>query len=405
MPIPELQNKRIAVVTYTHKKEGKPSYLAGPSQDLKHYLLSRTQELFFVEQPISFSQDLTATAEWYVEGVLKKRYTFPMFPLLKSMKRPDIDSTPFGYLLFKIRDILSTLVFFARVPGKWDYLIAVESINAVSALFLRFIGKVRKVIFDVIDYSPLRFPNKCLNKIYHFLDNFCVKRCDASWNQTPLVREHRATKGVKKVAQYVKPTGVDSNKLGSLPWEQLKTNQMVYVGGIYPRDGVELLIESLPKIVQKIPKIKLLIIGYGILLDSVTRRSEELGVGNHIEFLGEVANPDKVDALIKESALGLAPYKDDPDSLKAYNDTAKPKLYLSFGLPVVMTQTTLFSKELQKEKAGFATPFEPDAWAEAVIEGMADESRLKGYRDQALKLAKKYQWDIIFDRLFLEMEN
>ena len=70
-----------------------------------------------------------------------------------------------------------------------------------------------------------------------------------------------------------------------------------------------------------------------------------------------------MDNLIRQSAVGLAPYRDDPSSVKAYNDTAKPKLYLSFGTPVVMTRVTLFSKEMEKAKAGFAVGYDPKEWA------------------------------------------
>lgn len=402
---PSLENKRIAVVTYTHKQEGKPSYLAGPSQDLKCYLKERAQEVFFVEQPISFSQDLTATAEQFVHGEKKNVFSFPMFPLSKKSKRPDIDQSPFVYLLFKIRDFFSTIYFFFRVRGKFDSIIAVESINALAGLVLRFLGKTKSVVYDVIDYSPVRFPNRYLNKIYHFLDNLCVRRSDFSWSQTQLVTEHRSEKGISPVTQLVKATGVDSRKIGTLPWEEIKKNQMIYVGGIYPRDGVELLIESLPYIKKEVPNCKLLVVGYGNLKDSVMSRSIELGVRENIDFLGAITDSEKVDQLIRESAVGLAPYTDDQNSLKAYNDTAKPKLYLTFGAPVVMTRTTRFSEELETEKAGFAVEFNVEQWAQAVIQLLGNQELLKTYRENAIALAKKYTWEVIFDRLFEPIEK
>jgi len=277
-----LQNKKVVVVTYTHNEGGKPSYLAGPSQDLKHYLIPRVKELLFVEQPISFSEDLSATAEWYIQAKLEKRFRFPMPSLPKTMRRPDIDSHILAYLIFKIRDILSSLYFLFRVPRRFDCYIGVEAINAILGIFLKIVGKVRLTVYDVIDYSPKRFQNSFLNRLYHWLDNCCVRGAQFSWNQTKLVMQHRLTKGIQKETQLIKPTGVDGEKLGSLDWSQIKTNQMVYVGGIYNRDGVDLLIESLPEIQSAIHDIQLLIIGYGDQLDRITRRTKELGLQEHV---------------------------------------------------------------------------------------------------------------------------
>ena len=130
--IPQLQTKGMAVVTYTHKKDGKATYVAGPSQDLKRYLISRVERLLFVEQPNSISEDLTPTAQLYVKGKLEKEIRFPMLPLPKKMRRPDIDSSPLAYLLLKFRDVLSTFYFFIRIPLKVDCFIGVEAVNAHS---------------------------------------------------------------------------------------------------------------------------------------------------------------------------------------------------------------------------------------------------------------------------------
>ncbi len=395
-----LKEKSVAVVTYTHKENGKPTYMAGPSQDLKQYLIKRTATLFFVEQPIPHSEDPTATAELYENGKKIKEYRFPMPRLPKKMRRPDIDSNVFAYLLFKVRDVLSTFYFFLRVGRRFDIFIGVEAINAMLGLFFRAVKQVRTVVYDIIDYSPVRFPNPTLNKIYHAMDNVCVRNADAAWVQTQLIIDHRKTKGLSEQNQWVKPTGVDLGKVRALPFEQVKPFQIIYVGGFYDRDGSELLIESLPQICSKIKNLKLLLIGHGDRLSQVKKQVEAFGLQTQVSFLGTISDADQVDALIQESAIGLAPYKDDPNSLKAYNDTAKPKLYLSLGTPVVMTNTTLFSKEIEKEKAGFAVRFNAKEWADAVIRLLEDRSLLQAYRLNAITLAKKYAWDQIFDRLF-----
>lgn len=395
-----LKEKSVVIVTYTHKEEGKPTYMAGPPQDLKTYLLERQATLYFIEQPISYSDDPTATAEYYEQGKLVKQFKFPMFRLPKKMRRPDIDSNPLAYILFKTRDVLSTLYFFLKVRKKFDVYFGVEAVNAMLGLFFRLIRSAKVVVYDIIDYSPVRFPNKVLNKIYHTLDNLCVKRCDASWVQTQRIIDHRKTKGLPPDKQWVKPTGVHLSKVGGVDYDQIKPHQVIYVGGFYDRDGSELLVESLPLICSTISDLNLLMVGHGDRREEVKKMVSKMGYEKNVKFLGTVSDPEKVDALIKESAIGLAPYKEDLNSLKTYNDTAKPKLYLSLGIPVVMTRSTLFSEELNQEQAGFAVSFDKQEWAKAIVQLLQDEAKLKTFRANALKLAKKYSWDQIFDRLF-----
>lgn len=59
------------------------------------------------------------------------------------------------------------------------------------------------------------------------------------------------------------------------------------VGRLVPQKGQRYLIMAMPEIVQKCPKVFLLIAGDGILRSELEELSEQLGVQDHIRFLGQ----------------------------------------------------------------------------------------------------------------------
>src|SRR3990167_3959000 len=72
-------------------------------------------------------------------------------------------------LIFKsINEIIQTYLYTRK--RSYDIVIAVDSLNALSALYLKWRQKCRKVIFYTVDYANQRFENQLFNYIYHTLD-------------------------------------------------------------------------------------------------------------------------------------------------------------------------------------------------------------------------------------------
>ena len=68
------------------------------------------------------------------------------------------------------------------------------------------------------------------------------------------------------------PIGVNFDRIKRLPLNKINRNWMVYMGHLRKRQGLELIVESLPDIVKDIPDAKLVVIGTGDLENNLKKR-------------------------------------------------------------------------------------------------------------------------------------
>jgi len=400
---------RVCMVSYTWKDEkGRPSHIAGPPQDLYRYLKSRAKEVVFIEQPQSYCTDITPTMTVCLNGVEQKPIRFPMFWFPYNTARADIQQTPFPYIAFKVRDVLSTAYFMLRLGKRFDLYVGVEAVNAIMGIWLRRFKVAKKVVYDVIDYSPKRFDNAKLNEIFHAMDRYCVHGADWAWVQSDRIEPMRLELGAKgdQICPHIlKPSGFGTD-ISRVRVDSKKKNdphRLVYVGALHPTDGVDCLVEAMPQILEKVPKAKLVIVGDGIDAPKLRDRVQDLGLKENIEFMGTIGNPVEIENLLASCALGIVPYRKDNLSLKHFNDPSKPRLYLGCGLPVVITDVPEVAKEIHQRKAGLVIDWSPAALAEAVVSLLTDQAKLAKFRSNSLRMAEDFTWDKIFSDVFSQM--
>jgi len=311
---------------------------------------------------------------------------------------------PLYYVGFKLRELLATLYLLVRTWDRYDLYIGVEAVNAVVGVWLRRLGRVRRVVYDVIDYSPVRFASPYLNWLFHRLDRWCAAHVDFCWNQTALVGQARAQRGGPlRSLQLVKPSGARADRIRQLPLDRVERHALIYVGTLQARDGVWLMLEALPAIVRAVPEAMLRIIGAGNEEAAMVRWLQGNGLAQRVRFLGMIGALEQVEDWIARSAVALAPYQADAGSVKRYNDPSKPRLYLACGTPVVVTRVPPVAEEIDREEAGVAVAGEPTAFAEGALRLLTDDAFYRQCREGASRLARRYTWDRIFDGMFQTM--
>ena len=78
-----------------------------------------------------------------------------------------------------------------------DLFVGIDNLNALAGIFLRKLGAVRRVAYYVIDYTPRRFANPLLNRLYHWIDRTCVRHADVIWNLSSRMHKVRARQGLE----------------------------------------------------------------------------------------------------------------------------------------------------------------------------------------------------------------
>lgn len=373
-----MENKSYLIITHVLS--------TGPAQELEKFLnANNTKKVVFIGHPFSFSKNRRSFVYEYKNGKkIKEKYG-------KDWKLPE--------LFIYIKDILTSL-FWGIKFGRYDICICADNLNTFAGIWLRKIGICRKVIYYTIDYNPKRFNNKLLNAVYHWLDNYCVRKCNFAWNLSPVMVAEREKKGIDEKyrnKQFVVPVGTNQN-IRRYNFREIDRYQLCYMGHLREGQGVDFLIKLMPEIVKKIPQAHLLIIGGGELESRFRKLVKNIRLEDKIKFTGFIKDHNRIENMITKSAIGIAPYVDDEKTYTRYTDPGKPKAYLAAGIPVIMTDIVHIARLIQDRQAGFAVNFNRQDFINKIIELLNKEKLLINFRRNAYELSKEFNWNIIFKK-------
>ncbi len=362
--------------------------LYGAAHALRDYLLKKSvHTVLFISLP--FYEQRIACSTSYKKGIIDEEV---------SVRRAS-----FGVIDYLI-DALQVILWIYRRKDKPSLFIGINPMNCIIGLFFRKIGKTKKVIFYAIDFTPKRFENSLLNYLYHKLEAYCVIRSDEVWNVSPRIaqgREKFLNLSEKKYPQKVVPIGIWNKQIKKLPFNKITKHQLLFVGHLLEKQGVQKVLEAIPLIVKKIPDFTFLIIGGGEYQDALQKQAKNLAIDQYVEFMGWVKDRKVLDAIMSESACATAVYK--PEKEKLYNftyyaDPTKIKDYLANGLPVILTDVPYNAHELEKRKCAIVVEYRKEGISQAVISLLKDQEKLKIYRQNAFSYANELDWNSIFSK-------
>lgn len=373
-----LIGKRVAIISHV--------YSPGPPHELEAYLKDKVRELFFIAHPFGFIKNRASHYQRFKHGKLVE----------------DRDGRVWGlpeFLLYA-KDFVANI--FLLWQPRYDLIIALDNLNAASAIWLRAFGRTKQVVFYTIDYIPQRFPNPWLNRLYHSLDSYCVKRADYVWNLSPVMSEMREKKGIDpkyRAKQLVVPIGTHI-----LPQQKVKKDPhlVIFMGHLRPGQGVELLLDAMPAVLTANPKAKLRLIGGGPLEATVREKVKRLKLDQSVELTGFVPTNEAMRSYLASGTIAVAPYIDDETTFTRYTDPGKPKEYLAAGLPVIITRVPQFAEVIEAAGAGKAVAYDKQELAEAII-SLLGSNNIQQFQRKARQLASKYTWDKVFRAAFGQM--
>lgn len=363
----------------------------GPGHDLRDYFLQQgIKELLFISHPLlsmPIMYNNSSRYELYKDGKLSKTY------YAYNWKLPD----PLLY----VKDILYTLFWSTIVIGKADIFVGVANINALCGVILRFLGVTKDVIYYVIDYVPNRFRNFTMNTIYHFVDKFVSEQCNWTWNLSPRMIEGREEKWHRKFPnQLVVPHGVHVDRIKRVPFEKINKHEILYMGSLYKKQGIQIVIESLPKVIKKIPHVKFSIIGRGPYEQDLKKLTKKLKLENYVNFLGYMPSHKAMENRIAKAGIAVALYDRTADiyDFTYYADPGKIKNYLGAGVPIILTDVSHVAKSVAKANCGLLVEYNKKDVTKALIEFLSNYTKMREYRKNAITFAKEYRWENIYKK-------
>lgn len=134
-----------------------------------------------------------------------------------------------------------------------------------------------------------------------------------------------------------------------------------FIGIIRLQQGLDLCFSYL----QKTDNCRFEVVGDGYYLQYYKQMAKDLGIQEKVKFYGRV---DDISSIVKKWDIGVALYEKKDSNLSIYCEPTKIKNYLSFGIPVITTGTTYFSKEIKEYKAGCVIEENVDSLDKAIRE-------------------------------------
>ena len=369
-----LAGKTLAIATHV--------FGSGPADALERYARERAARVVVVRHAFSYAREVDSVVRRWDKGELLHEGRVPW-----DARIPE----PVTWT----KDLMLDLVWAGRTPGSIDLFVGIDSLNAAAGLALRRMGKAERVVFWTIDYVPQRFRSPQLNWIYHGFDRLCVRRCDETWNVSPRMEPARRERGIEG-RQRIVPIGANVRP----PQPAAQPRQVIFVGHLLEKQGVQLALKALPGVRQQVPDVRLLVIGdgpYRLTLESLAR---ELGVDDTVEFTGYMEQHEDVEKRIAESAIGLAAYNPSIASFTEFADPGKIKNYLAAGVPVITTPVVHSALELADEGAAIVVPYDEAALAETLVSVLSDNGRAERLRAAARRAGAHSDWTSVFDRAF-----
>lgn len=371
---------RIAVITHF--------YSPGPAHELVDYLVPRVDEVVFVGRPLPAKRDQPSFYRSYRDGKLEIEKSGAVRSL------PD--------LVRYITDFFAIFWFLITTPP-FDLVVSLDPLNTTAVRFAQVFGRVRSFVYYTIDYIPNRFSNQWLNRFYHWLDRLSVTRSNWTWNLSPRMTKARAKRWQTHrfdSKQLIMPMGTHPLKV-DLGKKALKT--VIFMGHLRAGQGVGTLIDAVAIAIRKIPKLQVMIVGGGELLDTLKQRAAKRKLSSQVTFTGFVADNATMRDYLMQATVAIAPYQATPDNYTYFSDPGKPKEYLAAGLPVLISDVPQIAEVIANAHAGMIVQDTPASIATGIVTVLKDPKVLRAYQESALSLARSFDWNTQFSQTFEAM--
>lgn len=396
---------KVLIATFSPWKNGIRLPINGNVEPMVDFFTKRVAETVLIDQPYPESDFLLPRVEIYKGKKLSKIakvswYLYFIYPFLQFANSNKT------HIAFKLRDLLSVLDVGMRGVN-WDYFIGFESINAIGGIFLRKIGKVKRVIYYVSDYSPSRYGNAIFNSLYLWLDRYAARNADVIWDVSPAMHVARIKAGANEkecAPVLIVPNALYPEQIKFESIDKIEPLSIVFMGTLGPENGPDLAIEALPQVLKKFPRAKLHIVGGGREKE-LQKFARKLKVESNIVFHGFIASREEVSKTIRKFMIGLAPYIHFEGSPRLYGDATKIRAYMAAGLPVITTTVPPLGREALKKGAAIIVNDKKGEIADAIITLFRDEKRYLEMRKNAMKFAKNNTWENEYELAFKKMET
>lgn len=357
--------------------DGSPIH--GTGSEISSYLQNHKKDYLFIKHPLYRGNN--TFIEKFINGKLTIRNT-------------GLKNVPF--LFQRIQDYLITYFQLRMFRGQKNLFIGIDPFNAAVGVVVKKLGFVEKSVFYTADYAYKRFENPILNNIYHWFDRFSIKNSDYVWNVSTKIMNLRRSQGVSDDRNIFLPNTPEFRKVKRSPIEKINKRDIVIVSNLTSSINYSLIFDVVKRVVNKYKNTRLLIIGEGGYKNKLESLVEKKEIGKFVVFMGKKSH-DEVLKVLSKSAIGIAFYT-KTNTWTEFGDSMKVREYLACGLPVIMNDIVSTSIDVRDNGAGVIIRNDKRELYNAIDKLFSNKNVYKKTRQNAIKLANKYDFSVLFER-------
>lgn len=348
------------------------------------YYIGAAQYLF------NYLNDLNSNVSFLAHPLLGEEDSY----ILKKNKKKKVATNSKNFLHKYINQIYQSLKILRS--EKCDIFIGVNCFNTfIGIIYKLFFKQNLKIFYYTIDYVPKRFGNNfILNFTYSFLDVISYLSSNYNWvvskriSNAPLRKIFCLNKKI-----IVTPIGIKNIKISNfnkLIKKRFTKKSILFLGHLYNKQGLELLSK-----ISIDHDIKLGIIGDGPFYKYLKNLSRNY---KNIKLYGKITDPKKQFEISKNYSIGYCVYDDKEISFTNYADPTKPKEYIRFGLPIIISNFLEFSILTKKYNFGLSSKYEYKVIYNDILKILSNINTYKSLSINAYQFSENLKWELIFEK-------
>mgnify|MGYP001808148815 FL=1 len=195
------------------------------------------------------------------------------------------------------------------------------------------------------------------------------------------------------------PNGVDLSMFDITKKKNPK--KVVFAGAMYYHRGLDVLLETIPLVIEKIPDAKFVLLGSGTEMDKLKEIVSKNKLDNSVEFKGWIER-EKIPENIADASIGIGPLRLTEVTSRAL--PIKVLEYMAVSLPLIAQKGTLPNDVLENEKNGFFIENHIEL-AEKIILLLNEPKKVENMGAHSLKLVQKFSWDQVINSVINEVKK
>ena len=320
--------------------------------------------------------------------------------VFRIQRRTWREKAPISYLLLILLFCWRTMLCLIRRQGQIRYdLVHVHSVPDFL-VFTAWLPKLRgaKIILDIHDLLPELYASKfgCSERSTLFRLLRVVERISTEFADHVIIANHIwGKKLVSRAVPVDKCTAIINYPDRSIFERRGRTRDdgkfvLVYPGSLNWHQGLDLAIRAFDRVKETVPNAEFHIYGGGTALGLLHSLVEDLGLQGRVLLQG--TRPLREIAEILENAdLGVVPKRNDPFGDEAFS--TKIMEFMSMGIPVVISETTIDRYYFDSSLVRFFKPGDEASLADALQVMMTDDQLRARLARNASRFIENNDWE------------